>query len=68
MTEEQDARIRSHQRNLNRYCRLLATDLTEIERQFIHKRIVEERLKLDLLRAEGDPRVAAFVAAQTLAK
>jgi len=36
-------RVRAHQNNLQRYCRLLATELTETERQFIHNRIAEER-------------------------
>ena len=69
MPNEQAARIRSHQSNLERYCRLLATELTDLERQFLHKRIAEERLELDRLRAEADPQTAyAFVAAQVLAK
>jgi hypothetical protein len=64
MTNEQVARIRAHQTNLDRYCWLLTTELTEIERQFVHKRIAGERLELDRLRAQADPHTAyAFVAA-----
>ena len=49
MPNERSARIRSHQSNLERYCRLLTTELTDLERQFLRKRIAEERLKLDRL-------------------
>jgi hypothetical protein len=41
------AKILSHERNIQRYCRLLATELTELERQYLHKRIVEERAELE---------------------
>ncbi len=65
MTREQATRIRSHKNNLDRHCRLLATELTEIERQLLHKRIAKERLELDQLIAEADPQTAyAFVVSQ----
>ena len=41
------AKILSHERNLQRYCRLLATELTELERRYLHKRIAEERAELE---------------------
>jgi hypothetical protein len=66
MTDFRTAKILSHQRNLQRYARLLATELTELERQYLHKRIAEERLELERLQAlrpeEADPIVAASVA------
>ena len=40
-------KILGHQRNIQRYCRLLATDLTDLERQYLHKRIAEENAALD---------------------
>lgn len=40
------AKILSHERNIQRYWRLLATELTELERQYLHKRIAEERAEL----------------------
>jgi len=43
------AQVRDHQRNIERYCRLLATELTDIERQYLHKRIAEERAQLEQL-------------------
>jgi hypothetical protein len=47
--DARNALIRAHQSNINRYCRLLATDLTEVEREYVHKRIVEERQGLEKL-------------------
>jgi hypothetical protein len=37
-----DIQVRGHRRNIERYCRLLATELTDFERQYLHKRIAEE--------------------------
>ena len=42
-------RINAHRANIKRYCRLLATELTEMERTFVHRRIAEERLALEQL-------------------
>lgn len=44
-----DALIRSHRSNLARYRRLLATHLTELERDYINRRIAEERDALQQL-------------------
>lgn len=41
------AKIRTHRRNIGRYCRLLATELTELERCYLHKRIAEEQAELE---------------------
>ena len=49
MTDFRTARILSHQRNIQRYARLLATELTELERQYLHKRIAEEQAELERL-------------------
>ena len=43
------AAIEAHRKNLIRYCQLLATDLTELERDFIHRRIAETRAALEQL-------------------
>jgi hypothetical protein len=42
-------RIETHEANLKRYARLLTTELTDLERAFIHNRIAEERLALEKL-------------------
>ena len=47
--EARNALVRAHQNNINRYCRLLATDLTELERDYVRKRIVEETHELEKL-------------------
>jgi hypothetical protein len=41
----------AHRRNIDRYCRMLATNLTELERAYVHRRIAEERRELDRLGA-----------------
>ena len=43
------AAIEAHRKNLIRYCQLLATDVTELERDFIHRRIAETRRALEQL-------------------
>ena len=47
MRDLRAAKILSYERNIQRYCRLLATELTELERQYLHKRIAEERAELE---------------------
>jgi hypothetical protein len=44
-----NALICAHQNNINRYCRILATHLTDHEREYVHKRIAGERLELERL-------------------
>jgi 5-bromo-4-chloroindolyl phosphate hydrolysis protein len=43
------ARVLGHRQNIERYCRLLATELTDLERQYLHKRIAEEHAQLERL-------------------
>jgi len=45
-------RIKAHKANLDRYSRLLVTQLTQTERDFIHRRIAEEHSALVKLEAE----------------
>jgi hypothetical protein len=49
MIDFETAKILSHRRNIQRCVRLLATELTELERQHLHKRIAEERAELERL-------------------
>jgi 5-bromo-4-chloroindolyl phosphate hydrolysis protein len=44
-----NAQVRRHRQNIQRYCRLLATELTDLERQYLHKRIAEEHAQLQRL-------------------
>src|SRR6266478_1937126 len=47
MTDLRTAKSLGHRRNIERYCRLLATELTDLERQYLHKRIAEEHAQLE---------------------
>jgi hypothetical protein len=59
MFDLHSVRIETHRRNLNRYFRLLATELTTVEREYIHKRIAEERAELDsLLASQRQPNIS----------
>ena len=42
MIDLRAAQVRTHRQNIQRYGRLLATELTDLERQYVHKRIAEE--------------------------
>lgn len=58
MLDEDLARIRARRNNIHRYRRLLRTKLSELERQFIERRLAEEQTALDALAADTFP--AAF--------
>lgn len=55
MIDEKLARLRTHRNNIDRYRRLLKTRLTELERQYIDKRLSEEQSALDRLAASTFP-------------
>ena len=60
MTNRNIERLRSHQNNVRRYSRLLATRLTDIERVYIERRLSEERRCVEaLLREEFPDRLSA---------
>ena len=42
MLEENLARLRAHRNNIHRYRRLLGTQLSDLERDYIHRRLEEE--------------------------
>jgi hypothetical protein len=62
MTDFNTAQVRGHRRNIERYCRLLATELTDPERQYLHKRIAEEHAQLEQLAKRQENRQAAMAA------
>jgi hypothetical protein len=72
-TDYLNAKILSHRANLQRYARLLATQLTELEREYLHKRIAEEQAevaRVELLReakAAKPKRRKALIAPNPLA-
>ena len=41
--------ILRHKKNIDRYCRMLTTPLTNVEREYIHKRIAQEKIELEAL-------------------
>jgi hypothetical protein len=46
--------LRTHQQNIERYQRLLKTKLTELETQFLEKRLSEERFWMAMLTKSSD--------------
>jgi hypothetical protein len=55
MFEENLARIRTHSNNIRRYRRLLRTELSDLERDFIERRMADEQVALDVLVADTFP-------------
>jgi hypothetical protein len=49
MIDQQLIRLRTHRRNIQRYRNLLQTSLTDLERQFVQKRLTEEQSNLESL-------------------
>lgn len=49
MMDEKFARLRTHRNNINRYRQLLKTNLSDLERQFIEKRLNEEKSQIESL-------------------
>jgi hypothetical protein len=49
MIDEKFALLRTHRNSISRYRRLLKTKLTEFERQFIERRLSEERSAMERL-------------------
>jgi hypothetical protein len=55
MFEENLARIRTHRNNIHRYRRLLRAELSDLERDFIERRMADEQDALDAVVAETFP-------------
>jgi hypothetical protein len=55
-------RMRAHRANIERYSRLLATDLTDLERSYIHRRIAAEHAALTKLEAQRFARTVSATA------
>jgi hypothetical protein len=65
------AKMRTHRLNIQRYGRLLATPLTDLERQYLHRRIAEgqaelERLAQTKLSSQQDRGASALTGPQSL--
>jgi len=55
MIDESLALKRAHSGNIARYRKLLKTSLTELERQFLERRVAEEQLALEKIAASVFP-------------
>jgi hypothetical protein len=55
MIDEKLARLRAHRNNIHRYRRLLNTRLSDLEREFLLKRLSEEQCAIDALSATTFP-------------
>jgi len=60
MIEEKFARLRTHRNNIQRYRQLLETKLSAVERQYIERRLLEERSAAGALSAKTLPVPIAF--------
>ena len=49
MIDENLARLRAHRNNVHRYRRLLATQLSDLERAYIERRLSEELASIESL-------------------
>jgi len=67
MIDEKLALLRTHRNNIGRYHRLLKTELTQLERQFIERRLSEERSAMEKLAASTLP-LAFQIPAQAVKK
>jgi hypothetical protein len=47
--EERIVRLRTHQKNIDRYQSLLKTKLSDVEQQFLERRLFEERFAVAML-------------------
>jgi len=47
--DDRIARLHAHQRNIDRYQRLLKTRLNEVESQYLERRLSEERFWMSML-------------------
>lgn len=52
MTDINSALVAAHRANIGRYRRLLQTELTDLERAFIQRRLAEEHRALEELQSE----------------
>jgi hypothetical protein len=55
MIDEKFARLRTYRNNINRYRRLLKTELSDLERQFIERRLEEEKSAMERLASSTFP-------------
>jgi hypothetical protein len=59
MIEEKLARLQAHRNNIYRYRRLFKTPLTDLERQYLERRLGEEQAAIEMLSASAGLGVVA---------
>ena len=55
MTDDKFARLRAYRNNIQRYRRLLKTELSDLERQFIERRLEEDGSAMQMLASSTLP-------------
>ena len=55
MLDEQFVRLRTYRNNIARYRGLLKTDLTDLERRYVERRLSEEQSEFELLTTGNIP-------------
>ena len=55
MIDEKFARLRTYRNNINRYHQLLKTELSDLEREFIERRLEEDRSAMQILGSSTFP-------------
>ncbi len=55
MIDEKFARLRTYRNNINRYRQLLKTELSDLERHFIERRLEEDRSAMQMLASSNLP-------------
>ena len=55
MLDENLVQLRAHRNNIHRYRRLLATHLSDLEHEYIERRLQEERAAMEALSKETFP-------------
>ncbi|MBR0692774.1 hypothetical protein [Bradyrhizobium lablabi] len=60
MIDERQARQRAHSNNIERYRRLLQTLLSDVEHQFIERRLAEEQAALTKLAGQNPSPAPSF--------
>jgi hypothetical protein len=53
MVDEKAVRLCAHRNNIHRYRRLLRTQLTELERHYLERRMSEEQSNVEMLLASS---------------
>jgi len=54
--EKRIVQLRTHQKNISHYENMLKAELTDLERQFVQKRLSEERFTIALLQYMSAPK------------